>query len=341
MKDKRLLIIIFSIVIILVAILLSFKYLFKIEKNNGNKLEAIYLSEEVVEDFGEYQVFKNYDDFNKVFKNTSILKTDFDKSNILVFEVIYDTCSESDLKPKEVTYKNEKLNVIFEYKAKCGLCAPLYMYYFVKIDKNSNIKEFNIDYEATNKPDCPTDVAYKPMIYLYPTTDTLVNIKLLNSEYLTTTYPKYNNGWSVVAKTNGDLIDDAGRTYYGLYWEGINHKASIKEDGFVVKGEDTIKFLEEKLALLGLNEREANEFIVYWLPKLEVNKYNYIRFETLEEINDYMPVSIEPNPDTIIRVLMDYKPLDKEIEVQEQKINTPIRNGFTVVEWGGSLIITN
>ena len=37
--------------------------------------------------------------------------------------------------------------------------------------------------------------------------------------------------------------------------------------------------------MLGLNDREAEEFIVYWLPKLEENKYNLIRFETAEEIN--------------------------------------------------------
>ena len=69
-----------------------------------------------------------------------------------------------------------------------------------------------------------------------------------------------------------------------------------------------------------------------------MNKYNYIRFETLDEINSYMPLIIEPQPDTLIRVLMDYKPLDKKINVNEQQLSTPIRNGFTVVEWGGSEI---
>ena len=92
------------------------------------------------------------------------------------------------------------------------------------------------------------------------------------------------------------------------------------------------------MAILGLNEREANEFIVYWLPKLEVNKYNYIRFETKEEIDSYMPLDITPEPNSVIRVLMDYKPLDNYKEVKEQEITTPNRIGFTVVEWGGSLI---
>ncbi len=64
-----------------------------------------------------------------------------------------------------------------------------------------------------------------------------------------------------------------------------SEKCNLKE-GFVVKGNQTIQFLEEKLAVLGLNERESEEFIVYWLPKLQKNEYNYIRFATLEEINN-------------------------------------------------------
>ncbi len=109
-------------------------------------------------------------------------------------------------------------------------------------------------------------------------------------------------------------------------------------EGFVVKGQDTISFLEEKLEILGLNEREANEFIIYWLPQMENNKYNYIRFESIEKINEYMPLEIEPKPDSLIRVLMLFKPLEKEIQVNEQELITPQRTGYTVVEWGGSKI---
>ena len=129
-----------------------------------------------------------------------------------------------------------------------------------------------------------------------------------------------------------------GRNLYALYWEGKNTERTKAEEGFVVKGEDTISFLEEKLEILGLNEREANEFIIYWLPKLENNKYNYIRFETEEEINRNMPLYINPKPESLIRVMMEYKPLNKKIEVKEQKLETPKREGYTVVEWGGTEI---
>ena len=126
---------------------------------------------------------------------------------------------------------------------------------------------------------------------------------------------------------------------YALYWEGESIKKNAKIDvGFCVKGEDSAKFLEEKLALLGLNEREAEEFIVYWLPKLEENKYNIIRFETIDEINKNMTLEIDPKPDTIIRVMMDFKASNRYVEIKEQELVTPERKGFVVVEWGGSLI---
>ena len=77
---------------------------------------------------------------------------------------------------------------------------------------------------------------------------------------------------------------------------------------------------------------------MYWLPKLEKNKYNYIRFQTMEEINNNMRLDINPKPDTLIRVRMEYKPLDKRINVKEQKLTKVEREGYTIVEWGGTNI---
>lgn len=51
-----------------------------------------------------------------------------------------------------------------------------------------------------------------------------------------------------------------------------------------------------------------------------------------------MPLEFSKQPDTLIRVLMTFKSLDKPIKVQEQKLETPNRNGFVAVEWGGSEI---
>ena len=47
---------------------------------------------------------------------------------------------------------------------------------------------------------------------------------------------------------------------------------------------------------------------------------------------------INPNPDTTIRVLMTFKGIDNPIDVKEQQLVTPERNGFVAVEWGGTEI---
>lgn len=186
---------------------------------------------------------------------------------------------------------------------------------------------------------CSINTQWKPIIYIYPQEDIDVKITVSHPENLTVTYPKYNEGWEVKAKTDGTLIGKDGKEYYALYWEGENNKKNpIKEDGFVVEGKDVANFLEEKLTTLGLNYKEREEFIVYWLPKLESNKYNYIRFQTMEEINKTMELNIDPKPDSLIRVMMEFKPLDKKIKVKEQVLEPVQREGYTVVEWGGTSV---
>ena len=187
---------------------------------------------------------------------------------------------------------------------------------------------------------CPTWGDFKkPIIYLYPESEISLNIKLGNPEFLTVTYPKYSlSGWDVMAFPNGDLIDQkTGKKLYSLYWEGRGNIPNIDfTSGFVVKGEDSAQFLEEKLAYLGLDYKESEEFIVYWLPRLEANPYNYIYFLTSEQIEEEMPIILSTEPDTIIRVRMVFKGVDEYKEVTEQILEkAPERSGFTMVEWGG------
>lgn len=179
----------------------------------------------------------------------------------------------------------------------------------------------------------------KPIIYLYPEESTELSVKLGKPENIICSYPEYNNGWNIVANPDGTLIDlNTGRNLYSLYWEGINTEEFNIKDGFIVKGNEIIEFLEEKLAILGLNEKESEEFIIYWLPRLQFNEYNYIRFASMDEINKNMPLEFSVKPDTIIRVLMQFKSVDGYIDIEEQKLETPERKGFVAVEWGGTEI---
>jgi hypothetical protein len=155
---------------------------------------------------------------------------------------------------------------------------------------------------------------------------------------LTHTYPKYpKSGWTVTAEPDGTLWDEKGQEYYALFWEGLPSKPLVPKDGFIVPGKETVAFLEEKLAYLGLNRREANEFIMFWLPQMENNPYNLIHFSGTE-YESMAGLTVTPQPETVIRVMMLTQPLQSKISFPLQDLSNlkKVRKGYTVVEWGGS-----
>ncbi len=180
-------------------------------------------------------------------------------------------------------------------------------------------------------------VCYKPVIYLYPEAETEISVSLKLNGRLTCSYPAYNGGWNVTAAPDGTLTDGNGQSYNYLYWEGETDAEWDTSHGFCVRGEDTAVFLEEALSCLGLTRREANEFIVYWLPLMQENAYNIISFQT-DVYTDAARLEITPKPDTLIRVFMTYSAAESFIEIPPQKLIAPERTGFAVVEWGGTEI---
>ena len=95
--------------------------------------------------------------------------------------------------------------------------------------------------------------------------------------------------------------------------------------------------MEDALARLGLTRREANEFIVYWLPRMEPNPYNLIAFQATA-YTDHARLTITPEPDSLLRVFMAWQPLDTQEDIPAQNLPAFDRTGFTVVEWGGAEI---
>ena len=203
----------------------------------------------------------------------------------------------------------------------------------------------NEDYNESDDATKPTEhedenfevVIKKPNIYLYGyNEDVTITLGKDIEERLLCTYPRYNEGWNVKAEPNGLLKDKEGRTYQYLFWEGIpNHDYKLRE-GFCVKGEETASFLENKLAILGLNDKEIDDFITYWLPDMEKNAWNIISFKT-DEYEEYTPLTVNPAPEDKVRVLMIWYPWNTKLTITEQTL-TPKqidRTKKTLVEWGG------
>ena len=165
--------------------------------------------------------------------------------------------------------------------------------------------------------------------------DISVNLNLKNSKF-TTIYPKFNdeNTWNVRAKPNGDILMN-GKAYPYLFWEAESYNPQNTNEGFIVSEENAEEFLEEKLNILGLNEKEKTDFITFWLPVLLKNKLSLCSFQT-EKFFENKELNVTPKPDSMIRIFLVIKKLDTPIYVKEQKLVSVERKGYTVVEWGGS-----
>lgn len=180
----------------------------------------------------------------------------------------------------------------------------------------------------------------KPVIYLYPEEKIKVSVKVSPNGGFTFTKPEYNQGWEVEVSQDGKIKDlKTEQEYDYLYWEGIGLNYPRREEGFVIKRENLNEFFDQKLSLLGLNKIEIGDFKEYWLKRLSDKPYYKISFLTQNEFNRIAPLSFSLNPETIIRVMMTSEGLNKFESIPEQKLLVaPARNGFTAIEWGGTLL---
>ena len=180
-------------------------------------------------------------------------------------------------------------------------------------------------------------VAYKPVIYLYPEKTVEAEVKLEINGELICSAPAYYDGWRITAAPDGTLTDENG-TYPYLFWEADMSAVEFDmSEGFCVSADKTEEFFREKLSFIGLNEKEINDYLEFWLPHLSKNAYNYITFQT-ECYTDNAKLTVTPTPDSIIRVYTLIKPLEEEIQTAEPVLEQFDRTGFTVVEWGGGVV---
>lgn len=295
---------------------------------DDNKFSLYNLSGEVIKTSKEYkQIISVLKDYVIVIdKNDDLKILDLSENEIKTFLHVTDRYTVQSIASGwyNENGKNGIYIVVEDKEIPNGTMGCQLEYYYIPSTKETGvIKKDNVGEYA------------KPVLYLYPTKKTNVTVSFEKPYLLTTTYPKYKNSWNVIANTNGDLYDSKGNYYYGLYWEEKGTTNVDFDTGFYVTKENAIEFLEEKLNIIGLNARERNEFIMYWLPILEKNEQSLVYFELTEQRNKYNKLIIKPTPDSMLRLAIHVKKVDHPIKIKEEKLSTFKRKGFTVVEWGG------
>jgi len=223
----------------------------------------------------------------------------------------------------------------WKYSHEGGVMADFiktHPYFFYKDSLGRWVKFTNIS--AMSAAECG-----KPVIYLYPEKTTDLTVNLAPQGGFTKTEPAYGNGWNVTASPDGTLVNKAdGLTYPYLFWEGRGGMYQSPDKYWVVAEKDVPAFLTSTLAKLGLNEKETADFMEFWAPRMTGSPYYKIGFHGTNVMNQIAPMTISEKPNSILRILMDYVPLAKAEPSNPPLLpKTFVRNGFTVVEWGGVL----
>lgn len=187
----------------------------------------------------------------------------------------------------------------------------------------------------------------KPVLYLYPDRSRDLRVRLDYDGELTYCYPEPRREgasatWSVTAAPDGALTGVSGRVYPSLFWEGTAHDAFEQTEGFVVEPGEAASFLEDKLSVLGLSDREAAEFITYWGPRIEARGRVLLTFaaDQIAAIARYTMTESGTGtaivPDTFLRVYLLVGDVPASGVPEQVLATAPPRTGFTAVEWGGS-----
>ena len=278
------------------------------------------------------KLYKKYSAENSINKETDVFK---------ISGTVYD-CEKLELSGVYIKNLNSKAETQTDIDGKFSIevkINDILEISFLQF-KSQKIKIENKENLIVNLKAEQQIILEKPVIYLYPTEKKAIDIKLDLKGELLTTFPKYEQSWDVIAEPNGQIFDKKTNRYYSsLFWDGTIDFPSAHykyDDGFIVSKDNLTEFLIKKLDHIGLNNQETNEFIQYWLPILERNKYNFIHFLGNEECNEIATLNVNPKPETSIRIYMEFYGLENRTIIKEQQLPKTERKGFTLVEWGGA-----
>lgn len=178
----------------------------------------------------------------------------------------------------------------------------------------------------------------KPVIYLYPESDTELSVQLKTKGDLTFSYPDYSKGWKGTAHPDGS-IDINGIHYPYLFWESEQRFNSFDQElgGFFVNQKNVVESLEKYLTELGLNDTEKTDFITFWGPQLQQHGEVMIQFILNDACDEFATLEIEPKPAHLNRVYMIWSTTENlKPQLQKQQLLKKLnRDGFDVLEWGG------
>jgi hypothetical protein len=124
--------------------------------------------------------------------------------------------------------------------------------------------------------------------------------------------------------------------YDYLFYEAALPDRWQYEEGWSVMINDLETFFRKNLTEYGFIDNEINDFINYWIPKLDDSPYYNIYPQYTDKVDELVTLHISKEPKSLMRMFYVIKesPLMKATDIPAPMIPEFERNGFTVTEWG-------
>jgi hypothetical protein len=139
-------------------------------------------------------------------------------------------------------------------------------------------------------------------------------------------YPRFNSHpgdttWNLHCAKEGwiQLANDAkARRYQQLFYELVLEPSQqltlAPENSIYLSGISCRSFLEKALDLAGLNPKDCNDFLTYWLPQMEGCKKVQLQLLTSELGLSTGPIQLKiSEPCSLRRIFMIWKAVSEEV----------------------------
>ncbi|MBP0970128.1 MAG: hypothetical protein J5744_08290 [Oscillospiraceae bacterium] len=181
--------------------------------------------------------------------------------------------------------------------------------------------------------------ALKPNIYLYSDEETEAKVTFGVPQWLRVSDPLYEDSWQARVMGDGSLVMENGLEYGYLFYESETQPFYFqKETGWRICAESRQEQFRSILEAYGFNEKETEDFLEFWVTRLDSGE-DYVMYPQKTEIVDLaMPLTVEPTCDSVFRLWFTFEKASDTADIREPEIISIERNGFTLVEWGGVIL---
>ncbi len=187
--------------------------------------------------------------------------------------------------------------------------------------------------EKTLDDDTSGVIVRKPNIYIYPTEEVKLNVKINfpSGGKVIESIPQYDRVWEVTVDTNGVINGEYGYLYYECDVPDLNQK----ERGWLIDKDSLETFFNNNMKFQGFSKTEIQDFIDYWIPLLKDYDYYEIYPQYGTVIAKMVTIEFSETPTHFFRLFYFIKGRsDKNFELSKPDIEYANRKDFFALEWG-------